>query len=82
MLKTVPVKIDEIYVPTDRRKEINQSEIDTIVSAMMDDVPRKPVRVREGKGRYVLIEGVNRLEACKTVGDETVPAYIVQARKF
>ncbi|WP_417457400.1 ParB N-terminal domain-containing protein [Kordiimonas sp.] len=82
MLKTVPVRIDEIYVPTDRRKEINQSEIDTIVSAMMDDVPRKPVRVREGKGRYVLIEGVNRLEACKTVGDETVPAYIVQARKF
>ncbi|WP_417461957.1 ParB N-terminal domain-containing protein [Kordiimonas sp.] len=82
MLKTVPVKIDEIYVPTDRRKEIKQSEIDTIVSEMMEGVMRKPVRVREGKGRFVLIEGVNRLEACKTVGDETIPAYIVQARKF
>lgn len=82
MLKTVPVKIDEIYVPTDRRKEINQSEIDTIVSEMMDGEARKPVRVREGKGRFVLVEGVNRLEACKTVGDETIPAYIVQARKF
>ena len=82
MLKTMPINIAEIYIPTDRRKEIKQSEIDTIVAEMMDDAPRKSVRVREGKGRYVLIEGVNRLEACKTVGDEPVPAYIVQARKF
>ncbi|WP_417450277.1 ParB N-terminal domain-containing protein [Kordiimonas sp.] len=82
MLKTAPIKIEDIYIPTDRRKEIKQSEIDTIVAEMMDGAARKPVRVREGKGRYVLIEGVNRLEACKTVGDETIPAYIVQARKF
>ena len=82
MLKAIPVKIMDIYVPTDRRKELDQKKVDTIVEAMMEGEPEKPVRVREGKGRYVLVGDVNQLEASKTLGGDTIAAYLVQARKF
>jgi ParB-like chromosome segregation protein Spo0J len=31
--------------------------------------------------RFVLVEGLHWLEACKPLGETTVPAYLVQARK-
>jgi len=82
MFKTVDVKIDEIYVPADRRKEIDAETISKLTDDMLSGEALKPIKVRDGKGRYVLIEGVNRLEASKAVGELTVGAYIVQARKF
>jgi len=82
MLKAIDVKIEDIYVPTDRRKGLDQSKIDAIVEEMMDGAPERPIRVRMGKDRYVLIEGVHRLEASKAVGEETISAFVVQARKF
>jgi len=82
MLKVVPVNIADIYVPTDRRKELVQGEVDAIVAAMMKGDAQKPIRVRQGKGRFVLIAGVNQLEASKQVGEASIDAYIVQARKF
>lgn len=82
MFKTVDVKIDEIYVPADRRKEIAADIINKYTDDMLNGETIKPIKVRDGKGRFVLIEGVNRLEASKAVGDITIGAYIVQARKF
>lgn len=82
MLKAVQVKIADIYVPTDRRKELVQTEVDAIVEAMVRGDEQKPIRVREGKGRFVLVAGVNQLEASKQVGEASIAAYIVQARKF
>ena len=82
MLKIVDVKIEDIYVPAARRQELDQSKIDALAESMMDGERGKPIRVREGKGRLVLIEGAHRLEAAKALGDTTIGAYIVQARKF
>lgn len=82
MLKTIPIKIAEIYVPSAHRKGLDQSKIDSIAEAMIEGEQEKPIRVRQGKGRFVLIEGVHRLEASKALGEETIGAYIVQARKF
>ena len=30
---------------------------------------------------YVLVEGLHRLEACKALGEETIEAHLVQARR-
>jgi len=83
MLKVIDVKIEDIYVPAARRKELQQSKVDEVSERMMDgDEKEKPIRVRAGKGRFVLLEGIHRLEASKALGEETIGAYIVQAAKF
>jgi len=81
VLKSVFVKIDDIYIPTDRRKELDLEKVDELALQMIDDVYFRPIHIREGKGRYVLVKGVNRLEARRSLGDETVEAYIVSAQK-
>jgi ParB-like chromosome segregation protein Spo0J len=82
MLKVVAVKIEDIYVPTARRKELEQSKVDAIVEEMMNGDQQKPIRVREGKGRYVLVVGIHRLEASKALGETDISAYIIQTPKF
>ena len=37
--------------------------------------------VRQDGERFVLIEGLHRLEACKQLGEETIVGYLVQARR-
>ena len=41
-----------------------------------------PEYVRAGKGRYVLQEGLHRVEAIKLLGENIIEAHIVQAKKF
>ncbi len=74
------MNIDEIYVPADRRKEIEPEKVEAEAEAMMDDDAEQPIQVRRGKGRFVLVSGVNRLEASKALGEETIRAYIVGVR--
>ena len=80
MLKSEVVNIDEIYVPADRRKEIDAEKIEAEAKAMMEEEDDQPIQVRRGKGRFVLVSGVNRLEASKALGEETIRAYVVGAR--
>jgi len=82
MLKIVPINVDEIYIPAARRSELNQSQLDAITENMLNGQAQKPIKVRTGKGRFVLIEGVHRLEASKALGEAEISAYIVQAPKF
>lgn len=82
MLKVVDVKIEDIYVPAARRQEKDQDKVDGVAEDMMEGDEQKPIRVRKGKGRFVLISGIHRLEAAKALGEESIGAYIVQAPKF
>ncbi len=82
MLKAVAVKIDQIYVPAARRQELDDTKQEEITKGLLNGDAPKPIRVREGKDRFVLIGGVNRLEACKALGETEIEAYIVQAQKF
>lgn len=82
MLKVVPLKVADIYMPTARKKELEAEKIDAITQQMLAGDEIKPIKVRKGKGRYVLQKGANRLEAARQVGEEEIGAYIVQAPKF
>jgi predicted LPLAT superfamily acyltransferase len=82
MLKVVQVKIEDIYIPAARRAEFDQGEVDAIIERMLNGDEEKPIRVRKGKGRLVLIQGVNRLEAGRALGETEIGVYIVQAQKF
>ena len=80
MIEPKTFKIDEIYVPVKRRKTLDMKVVDEIAESMLEKGQLTPILVRQGKGRFVLIEGLHRLEACKALGEETIAGYIVQAR--
>ncbi len=81
MLKTVAVKIEDIYIPADRRKELDPQKVEAIAEEIMEDVEVRPIKVRKGKDRLVLVKGVNRMEARRSLGDVTIDAYIVSAQQ-
>ncbi len=79
-MRAVVLRIEEIYVPTERRKELDLEKVEAVAEEIMDEAEEQPIQVRPGKGRYVLIKGVHRLEARKALGEETIQAFIVSAR--
>ena len=81
MLTTIVVKIEEIYVPMELRKHLDLQKVEAVAEKIMEEAQERPIQVRRGKGRYVLVKGVHRLEACKALGEETIQAYIVRARQ-
>ena len=74
------LKIDEIYVPVKRRKTLNMKVVNEIAESMLEKGQLTPILVRRGSERFVLVEGLHRLEACKALGEETIAGFIVQAR--
>jgi len=40
-----------------------------------------PILVRPDGDRFVLVEGLHRIEACKALGEETIYGYLTQAPK-
>ena len=49
---------------------------------MIDEGQKTPIQVRQGDGRLVLVEGLHRLEACRALGEDTIKAIFVQARRL
>ena len=72
--------IANIYVPVKRLKSLNQSKVLEIAESILENGQTTPIQLREGKGRFVLIEGLHRLEALKALGEDTVTGYLVHAR--
>jgi uncharacterized ParB-like nuclease family protein len=79
-LEDVMISVAEIYVPTKRRKQLDPDKVETLAEAILEEGQKRPIQVRVGKERYVLIEGLHRLEAMKSLGEETIAALIVSAR--
>ena len=81
MLKRENFPIDKIYVPTERRKTRDQMRVDAIAESMLKDGQQTPIKVRADGERFVLIEGLHRLEAAKALGEQSIVGYRVDARK-
>ena len=77
----VILKIEEIYVPLDRRKELDLQKVESVAEKIMEEAEEQPILVRRDPDRYVLVKGVHRLEARKALGEETIQAFIVSARQ-
>ena len=82
MLRTVVLKIDEIYVPARLGGALDRDKVEAIAESIMEEGQRTPIQVRRGQGRYVLVTGRHRLEALKALGEDTVEALIVQPRRY
>ena len=80
-MKNQTFRIDEIYVPAKRRRTLDQEKVNAIAESMLEEGQRTPILVRQDDERFVLVEGLHRLEACRSLGEETIVGMIVQARR-
>jgi len=80
-MESVRIPIAEIYVPVKRKQTLNPRQVDELARSIMEEGLKLPISVRKGNGRYVLQEGLHRLEACRALGEETIESIIVRARQ-
>ncbi len=73
----VTIRIDQIYVPAKRRDEIDPARVESLAENILEDGLKVPISVRQGKGRYVLVAGLQRLEAMKARGEDSITAIVV-----
>lgn len=81
MLKTQRFAIKDIYVPVKRRTTLDLKTVHEIAESILEVGQQTPILVRADGERFVLIEGLHRLEACKELGEQTIVGYLVQARR-
>ncbi len=74
-------KIENIYVPVKRQKLIDPEKVNSIAESMLVEGQRTPILVRRDGESLVLVEGLQRLEACRSLGEETIVGLVVQARR-
>jgi sulfiredoxin len=81
MLKRENFPVANIYVPIKRRLTLDQSRVDALAASMLKDGQQTPILVRPDGARFVLVEGLHRLEAAKALGEATIVGFRVDARK-
>ncbi len=81
MMNRETFPIASIYVPVKRRATLDQKRVDDIAAGILADGLKTPIMVRPDGDRFVLVEGLHRLEACKALGETTIVGYRVDARK-
>lgn len=73
----ITVKIDEIYVPAKRRNDVKPEVVERLAENILENGLQVPISVRRDGERFVLVSGLQRLEACKALGEETITAIVV-----
>jgi ParB/RepB/Spo0J family partition protein len=81
VMKKQMLAIQDVYVPMQRRQTLDPQKVQALADSIMEKGQQAPILVRPDGKRFVLVEGLHRLEACKALGETTVPVYLVQARK-
>ena len=76
------VKVDIENVkpnPFQPRVEFDPKSLDELKHSILQNGLIQPITVRRApEGKYELISGERRLRACKDIGYQTIPAYIIQ----
>ena len=94
MMKRQTFAIARIYVPAKKRAALNPAMVAEVAASILEVGQREPILVRADGERFVLIEGLHRLEACKALGpshdcvvgrkalgEETIVGDLGEARK-
>ena len=79
-MQSKELKIEDIYVPVKRRASMNQQTVEALATAILEEGQKVPIQVRHDGKRFILIEGLHRLEACRALGEDTVLGILVRAR--
>jgi ParB-like chromosome segregation protein Spo0J len=79
VVKPESFPIDKIYVPEMRMKALNRELVQEIAESILAIGQQAPILVRPHKDRFVLVEGLHRLEACKALGERAIIGLLVSA---
>ena len=79
-MERVMIAIDDVYVPAKRRRTLVAGTVTALAESILEEGLKTPILVRPDGDRFVLVEGLHRLEACRALGEEIIPAYEVNAR--
>lgn len=80
MLKKRRFPIDIIYVPLKRARTLDADRVLALAEDILENGHRTPISLRPDGKRFVLIEGLHRLEALRALGEEVIDGYLVRAR--
>ena len=80
-MKRESFAIASIYVPTKRRSTLNLKTVQEFAESILQAGQKTPILLRRDGDRFVLVEGLHRLEACKSLGETAIDGYLVDARK-
>ena len=75
-------EIETIRVPVKRVKTLEPEKVAALAEDMLENGQKTPILVREDGARFVLVEGLHRLEAAKALGETKIEGYLVQPRRF
>jgi ParB-like chromosome segregation protein Spo0J len=81
LMKEQKIAIADIYVPTKRRATLEPKKVEALAQDMLERGHQIAIMVRRDNDRFVLVEGLHRLEAWKSLGETTIKALLVQARR-
>lgn len=83
MLKSEPVRIADIYIPTKRRDGLEADKIEELAESILEEGQKVPIQVRrDPKKVFILVNGAHRIEALKLLGEETIEAFIVREGNY
>lgn len=71
----MPLALDDIDIPDGRRK-VDPSAVKRLADSIDKIGLKHPITVRRKGDRYQLVAGLHRMEACRKLGREHVPAII------
>jgi ParB-like chromosome segregation protein Spo0J len=81
LLKVEKIAIESIYVPTKRRSTLDPKKVEALAEDILEKGQQSPILVRRDAERFVLVEGLHRLEAMKALGETRIQGIVVQARR-
>ena len=83
LLHPVAIDLAEIYVPAKLRETLDPNKVRQLSETILNGRPPPPIQLRrdEERKRYVLVTGLHRLEAMRALGETSIQALLVQARK-
>jgi ParB-like chromosome segregation protein Spo0J len=74
------IAIDQVRVPVKRAKTLDEAKVLELAEDILVSGQKVPISVRKDGDKFVLIEGLHRLEALRALGEETVIAFLVRAK--
>ena len=79
MAKSERLLVGQIYVPVKKKGTLDPNIIREIAESILEIGQQVPILVRRDGERFVLVDGLHRLEACKALGEETILGLFVLA---
>lgn len=75
-MKAIYVPVADIRV-LDGRRKVDPGTVERIAESIAEQGIKTPVTIREDAAGFVLVVGAHRLAACRSLGMEQVPAFVM-----